>query len=80
MAIVGAKIKKKRESRGLSRRELSERSGVSMNTIRKWEESEIMYRCDLVSLMKVVVELDCSLQDFVEDGQILRIKNKKITK
>lgn len=80
MAIVGTKIKAKREECGLTRKELSEKSGVSIKTIRNWEKKDLMYRCDMILILKAVKAMDCSLQDIVEDGQILRIRNKKSSK
>lgn len=79
MAIIGKKIKAKREECGLTRKQLSEKSGVPLRTISQWEETERMYRCDMVLIMKIVLAMDCSLQDIVEDGQELRIRNKKDT-
>lgn len=80
MAIDGNKIRKIRMDRGLSRKQLAEQAGLNVCTIEYWESKARMTACNLEKILRVIEVMDCSLQDIVEDGQELRIRNKKASR
>lgn len=77
MAIDGQKIKHMRNKCGLTQRQLSDQSGINLYTIQTWERKSVMPECDLTKILKIVEAMGCSMQDLAEEGQELRIKNKK---
>jgi transcriptional regulator with XRE-family HTH domain len=75
--VKGEKIMKLRKEAGLSRRELSERSGVSKKTIQDWEEENRSKKeIDLELLIKVLKTMKASLKDVVENADELRLRQK----
>lgn len=77
MSIKGKKVRAMRKKAGLTQGQLAKKAGVSERTIRQWESTEDIFECNLDNMLKIIEVMDCSLQDVVEDGQILRIRNKK---
>lgn len=77
MAIDGRKIKAIRKGCHLTQEQLANRSGVDIYTIQYWERQQVLPCCNLSLILKIIETMDCSLQDIVEDGQNLRIRNKK---
>lgn len=61
--IMARTLKAKRAMSGISQEELSERSGVSIQKLRRWEQVAGVPAFD--DLVRVADALKCSVDDFV---------------
>ncbi len=64
---IGEKIKFLRKEKGLTQKELSERSGIPAITIRQYEAEKYNPKTD--AIFKLCVGLDCKITDLIDDEQ-----------
>ena len=64
---IGEKIKFLRKEKGLTQKELSERSDIPVITIRQYEAEKYNPKTDAV--FKLCVGLDCKITDLIDDEQ-----------
>lgn len=68
-----------RVKKGISQIELCRRTGLSRSTINKLEHRDlIIENCSLLTLCKLMKNLDCSLTDLLEDEEAIRFFKKNI--
>lgn len=61
------KLKKAREAAGLSRAELSEKSGVKITAIRDYEQNhKPINNAAAISVYKIAAVLNCKMEDLLE--------------
>lgn len=67
--IDSRKIRKIREERGMTRVQLSAKTGVPIRTLENWELTKQKDIRDIDRLNRVVEALQCSIKDLYEDKQ-----------
>ena len=68
------KLYKMRIKRGLSQNALADKSGVSVRTIRSFEQDEnSIDKAQLQTLCKLSLSLDCKMQDILEDEEVIKM-------
>ena len=68
----GTKLRRMRVSRGLSQSELSEYSGVPIQTLRRYEQSaDPINNAKLKTLVALAHALSCSIEDIIESAELL---------
>ena len=73
------KLQKMRKSRGLSQSQLAEITGLNVRTLQHYEQgSKCFDNANMVTILKVCLALECSIEDIVEnEQQIALIKEYK---
>lgn len=70
-------LKTIRESRGITRQQLSELSGVNVRMIERYEQGERdINGAKLKTLLKLCKTLGCELKDIVDDEETLDLLSK----
>lgn len=68
----GTKLRRMRVKRGLSQSELSEYSGVTIQTIRRYEQSPVpIDGAKLKTLIALSLALNCKIEDIIESEELL---------
>jgi DNA-binding XRE family transcriptional regulator len=71
--LPDSKLKKVREAAGLSQRELAEKSGVSLRSIQMYEQkNNDIDKAQAHSLYKLAVALGCSMEDLMENPNLMK--------
>lgn len=69
-------LKTIRESRGITRQQLSELSGVNVRLIERYEQGERdINGAKLKTLLKLCKTLGCELKDIVDDEETIELLN-----
>lgn len=69
-------LKTIRESRGITRQQLSELSGVNVRMIERYEQGERdINGAKLKTLLKLCKTLGCELKDIVDDEETIELLN-----
>jgi transcriptional regulator with XRE-family HTH domain len=66
--ITAAQLRAARALVGIDQRKLAELSGLSLPTIQRMEASDGVIRCNVDSLMKLVVALDAAGIELIADN------------
>ena len=75
----GTKLRRLRVSRGFSQSELAEYSGVTIQTLRRYEQSAApINNAKLKVLVALARALNCKIEDIIESKELL--KNYRSTK
>lgn len=70
--VLDTNLKKIREARGLSQRELSKTSGVSLRSIQLYEQRvNDIDKAQAQTLYKLAKKLGCSIEDILENPMIV---------
>lgn len=69
----GTKLRRLRVEKGYSQSELSEFSGIPINTLRKYEQSAApINNAKLKTLVALCRSLNCKVEDIIESEELLR--------
>ena len=67
-------LKTIRESRGITRQQLSETSGVNIRTIEAYEqEKKDINNAKLKTLLRLCKALGCNLEDIIDDEETIEL-------
>jgi len=68
------KLKKMRESRGLSQSQLAEKTGVNVRAIQYYEQGVLNFDgCKVNKIFKIALALDCDIEDIIEDENTVKL-------
>lgn len=71
------KLKKMRESRGLSQLQLAEKSGIQVRTLQHYEQGVLNFdHCKIDKIFAVALALDCDVEDILTDENIIETIKK----
>ena len=72
-----SKLRNVRRSRGLTVRQLSEKTGISFRSLEKYESGELnIDGPKLKTLCKITLVLGCKITDILEDEELVRVVKK----
>lgn len=73
-------LKKLRSNRGMSQKELADKSGVKVRVIQHYEQgSRDLNHARLDTIMRIALALDCAVIDIIDDPEFLElIENVRI--
>ena len=72
-----SKLRNVRRSRGLTVRQLSEKTGISFRSLEKYESGELnIDGAKLKTLCKITLVLGCKITDILEDEELVRVVKK----
>lgn len=67
-----SKLKKMRESRGLSQSQLAEKSGIHLRTLQYYEQGVLDFNhCKIEKIFSVALTLDCDIEDILDDEDVI---------
>lgn len=68
------KIKELRKQKGMSRQELSEKTGINSRTLESYEQGrKDINGAKLKTLLKLCATLNCNLGDILEDEELIEM-------
>ena len=71
------KLKKIRQSRGLSQSQLAEKTGINVRTIQHYEQgSKNFDHARIDTILKVCITLNCKLEDVIENPEYVDLLKK----
>lgn len=72
------KLKTLREKAGLTQQELSNKSGVNIQTLRKYEQGvKNINNAKLKTILKLAITLNCNISDILTDDTIVYLEEYK---
>ena len=72
-----SKLRNVRRSRGLTIRQLSDKTGISFRSLEKYESGELnIDGAKLKTLCKITLVLGCKITDILEDEELVRVVKK----
>lgn len=72
------KLKTLREQVGLTQQELSNKSGVNIQTLRKYEQgTKNINNARLKTILKLAITLNCNISDILTDDTIVYLEEYK---
>lgn len=73
----GNKIYQQRKKTGISRKTLSEKTGIPISTIKSWENSERGLN-DIIKAQEIAIALNCSISSLWEGNPLAVKKHTKV--
>ena len=71
------KLKKMRESKGLSQAQLAKMSGIHYRTLQYYEQGRLdIGHCKIEKLISVALALDCDIEDIVDNKNVVELVRK----
>lgn len=65
-------LKEQRKKKGITQEELAEKTGISVYTIKKYEQGQRDINiCKLENLLKLCKVLECSIEDILTDMMLI---------
>lgn len=66
------KLKRMRESKGLSQSQLAEKSGVHLRTLQYYEQGRLDFNhCKIEKIFSVALALDCDIEDILDNEETI---------
>lgn len=73
-----SKLQEQRAAAGLTRQKLSEKSGVNVRLIERYEQGERdINGAKLKTLLKLCASLGCKLEDIIDDNETIELLSGK---
>ena len=68
------KLKKMRESRGLSQSQLAEKANVNVRMLQYYEQGVSNFDgCKINKIFRIALALDCDIEDIIEDENTVKL-------
>ena len=72
------KLKKLRESTGMSQHEFAKNAGVNVRTYQMYEQgAKLIDNAKLQTILKICSTLSCKIEDIIEDENIIKMLKKE---
>lgn len=67
------KLKKMRESRGLSQSQLASMAGINLRTLQYYEQGVLNFNgCKIEKIFKVALALNCDVEDILDNPEAIK--------
>ena len=72
------KLKKLRESTGMSQNEFAKKAGINVRTYQMYEQgAKLIDNAKLQTILKICLALSCKIEDIIEDENIIKMLKKE---
>ena len=72
------KLKKLRESTGMSQNEFAKKAGINVRTYQMYEQgAKLIDNAKLKTILKICMVLSCKIEDIVENKDIIKMLKKE---